>query len=174
MRAWNDYIAIHGKRKNFRGFFINLEREEKFDLLQLIKRKYEDYDEMRYFCYQGEQCNYSKFYCNYETIKRDCPAYDDDKILKDGIKKLANHLYDFRSKFVHEARFPRFASDPPSYVKKTSNQHIIKLKTSVWYLLKINNKYERFISELYVKDFFRIVMKYLMKMMKEYLSKVKN
>jgi len=172
MRAWNDYISIHGKRKNFRSFFVDLERDEKFVLLQLIKRKYEEYGEMRYFCYQGEQCNYDNFYCNYEIMKRYCPAYDDDKILNGGIKQLANHLYDFRSKFIHEARFPRFASDPPSDMKITSNRNIANLKTSIWYLFKINNKYEVFISELYVKDFFKLVMKYLMKMMRKYLDKV--
>jgi len=172
MRAWNDYIAIHGKRKNFRGFFIDLEREEKFELLQQIKKKYEDYEEMRYFCYQGEECNYSDFYCNYKAIIRDCPAYNDDKILNDGIKNLANHLYDFRSLFVHEARFPRFASDPPSYKERKKDGFHITLKTMTGYYMKENNLYVPYISELYVEDFYKLVMKYLMKMMRKYLDNV--
>ena len=173
-RAWNDYIVIHGKRKNFRSFFIDLKRDEKFDLLHMIKKKYKNHEEFRPFCYQGKKCDYSKFNCNYEAIKQNCLAYNDDKILNDGIKDLANHLYNFRSLFVHLARLPRFASDPPSYKEKQKDGLHIHLKSMAGYILKENNHYAFYVSELYIEDFFKLVMKNLIKMMKKYLNIVKQ
>jgi len=173
MRAWHDYIKVHGKGKNFREFFLGFDRDEKFSLLHLVKRKRNKNEEHRPFCYQGNKCDYSKFVCQYDAIRNECPAVNDDKVFRDGIKEFANHLYDFRSLFVHETRLPRFASVPPSYWGKREDPNI-HLKPMTMYSLKEKKGYLEYYSELSVKDFFDMIMGKLVNMMKLYLNEVKS
>lgn len=173
LRTWSDYISIHGKRKNFRSFFIDLESNEKLELLQYITKRHKKGEDLRHFCFQGKDCIYDKFTCNYKISKNWCPAFNDEKVLNKGIKEFANHLYDFRSLFVHEARIPRFASAPPSRSDNQDNDHTIWLKSSIAYMMKENNRQTTFISELYAEDFFNLITNNLVKMMKKYLKKVK-
>jgi len=174
IRAWHKYNSIYGKRKSFRTFFIALEKKEKLELLSNIKKQHKGIDGLRNLCFQGGNCIYDKFTCNYKVTADWCPAFNDDKILNKGIKILANHLYDFRSLFVHEAWMPRFASDPQSLLDQESSEYVISLKTTVMYLMREEGKLITYSSELYAKDFFELVMNNLLKMMRKYLKNVKS
>ena len=173
MRAWNEYIIVHGKQKKFKEFFIDFKRDEKFNLLHSIKKKNTKDDEYRPFCYQGTECDYGKYICKYKSIIQECPAYNDEKILNKGIKKFAEHLYHFRSIFVHEARLPRFAEVPPSYHEKQKETHI-RLKPMTMYNLKEKKEYLEYYSEFSVDVYYELVMGKLVSMMKKYLNNVKN
>lgn len=174
MADWNTYIEKHGIRKNFRSFFLDLDNKIKFDLLLMIKRRHPKSEEVRPFCYQGEKCNYDNFYCQYRAIKEFCPAIQDETYLKAGIKALANHIYDFRSLFVHEARLPSFAADYDFIKSKFNEENTIHLKSSIGYVMKEDNKYISYISELYIKDFYELLMNNLSNLMSKYLEEVKE
>jgi len=137
--AWHDYNRNHGITKNFRNFFLGLETDEKFELLCTIKKKFETFDGMHYLCYQGEKCDYTRSICQYNAFKEHCLALNDERILDKGIKALADHLYRFRSRFVHARAQSNLSNN--NIIATDSIVFFINSKGSREVIIKINLLY---------------------------------
>lgn len=181
LQAFNDYNAIHGARKNFRSFFLNyLSIDEKIELLLKIRKIWNN-EILAPFCFQTrDECYYSirswekergeivEYFhgysnqCKGKNKINECPAMNNEKIMNNGIKELADCLYEFRSKFVHESIIPTF-SFPFFY----ENERPLTERR-----IKIGDKEYRFIIELNTEDLFVLIMNKISILLDDFLSEV--
>lgn len=162
LQAYADYNKIHGSRKNFRNFFhSNLTKDEKIGLLTKIKIKYND-DIFEPFCFQDKESCFYRSDCKGRYHMAECPAINDEKIMRIGIKKLANYFYELRNNFVHQARIPTFSYPFFNWSGRTITSTYVRTED-----------YEgECIIEINPEDLFKLVMKYLPKLLNDYLDEV--
>ena len=108
-KVWNEYNKDFGCSWKFRSFFRDyLTKREQLELLISVSY-YVRIDDNRspslvpLFCYDKKVCKPKKLVCAFGFIDENCPAFKDEKILKDGIKEFADFLYNLRNRFVHDA-----------------------------------------------------------------------
>jgi len=111
-KFYNDYKKEHGCSSKFRAFFqVYLTKEEKIQFIKSIKyypklSDGSDSHNLFPFCFEENNCRPSYLQScplvNYE--KEDCLICKDEDKLKKTLNELAEFLYYYRSKFVHEAR----------------------------------------------------------------------
>jgi len=172
--AWNDYNVIYGSGKSFRKFFDLLSDEEKLNLLLKIRRVDLITRENTPFCFRSQDdCFHSSVWCKGVNDRPHCPALQEDKVLTKGIKKLADHLYSLRSKFVHESDLPNFSYkfEMPDI---DDNVPMIQTEnTSAYYRCFDENDNEHwFESTLEITEFYDLIKKYLPSMLRNYLSEI--
>jgi len=108
-KAWSSYNEEFGFSHKFRNFFRNPKYLNETEQLELLKSVYyyiknadNSYSLVSLFCYDEEVCRSVKTPCLFR-LDKNCPAFKDKEIVKDGIKEFADFLYRLRSKFVHDA-----------------------------------------------------------------------
>jgi len=110
-KFYNDYEKEYGCSSKFRAFFQEyLTKEEKIQFIKAIKyypklSDGSDSHNLFPFCFKENNCRPCFQSCplvNYE--KEDCLIGKDEDKLKKTLNELAEFLYYYRSKFVHEAR----------------------------------------------------------------------
>jgi len=168
-----------------------LNDDEKIDLLTKFKIDSGDY-EFEPFCFQSkdkchyrdklitmengkliEKLGYYYYNCNGIVYKNECPAMNDKKILRKGISKFANLLYDLRNNFAHQSKIPTFSYRLPLEKFGKNNEHVITIGRTTTLTFIKTNEYEGLCSiELNPVDLYNLVMKYLSFLFNKYLQEV--
>lgn len=188
---YDEYLKIHGSGKYFKNFFFNLEQEDKFDILLKIKKKHNN-EIFAPFCYQSiDECfdpnvvwkrndnniirRHILYYprtCKAEYSRKECPAMNNDKVLKEGIEKFCHHLQVMRNKFVHQSILPsKFLFEQPYMVDEKSKT--IRYSALIYTMKKENsNNIDIFDTTLTPEYLYNLVIKYLKKLFYDYLDEV--
>lgn len=108
-KVWNEYKKDFGCSGKFRSFFRDyLTEREQLELLVSVSYYVRIDDNgspslVPLFCYDRKVCKPKKHVCAFGFVDENCPAFKDEKILKNGIKEFADFLYNLRNRFVHAA-----------------------------------------------------------------------
>jgi len=138
-KIWQEYNMDFGCSGKFRGFFKNpdyLRKTEQITLLKsicyFIRNDDGSISLVPLFCYNKEKCGIRDNGCEYDR-DANCTAFNEEKVLNDGIKEFADFLYHLRNKFVHEAHMFRLSREEfgttsflLDYVTKYKFRHIEK------------------------------------------------
>jgi hypothetical protein len=106
-KIWNEYNKIYGCSGKFRTYFQKyLNQKEQIELLTtlLISDTVNgNLEFVPFLCYDKKTCSQFVTHCKIGHVFANCPAFNNKKLVKDGIREFAEFLYNLRNKFVHDA-----------------------------------------------------------------------
>jgi len=116
-KVWQGYNKDFGCSGKFRRFFQNpeyLNKTEQMALLKsichFIRNDTSSMSLVPLFCYNKELCGARNHGCMFDSDEN-CPAFQEEKILKEGINEFANFLYSLRNRFIHDAHMFGLSSE---------------------------------------------------------------
>ena len=116
-KIWQEYNKDFGCSGKVRGFFKNpdyLRKTEQITLLKSICYPIRNDDGsislVPLFCYDKEKCGIRDNCCQHDR-DTNCTAFNEEKVLNDGIREFADFLYHLRNKFVHDAHMFRLSKE---------------------------------------------------------------
>lgn len=116
-KVWEEYNKDFGCSGKFRRFFQNPEYLSKTEQIALLKSicyfiRTDDNSMslVPLFCYNKEVCGPRNHGCMFDS-DANCPAFEEEKILKKGIQEFASFLYSLRNRFVHDAHMFGLSSE---------------------------------------------------------------